>query len=93
MRFARFITKKFYWKGNSMFASLHTSTLAVDRVQSRNARSGMASWVIRAASLRAERKQLATLDDARLRDIGMTKDQALAEAARPIWDVPRGWRV
>ena len=76
-----------------MFASLHTSTLAVARVQSRSAFAGWATGLHRAMILRAERKHLATLDDARLADIGLSRADALAEASRPIWDVPRGWRV
>ena len=43
-------------------------------------------------TVRAERRRLAELDDATLRDIGLTRDQALREALRPIWDVPPRWR-
>ena len=35
-----------------------------------------------------QRKQLATLDDAALTDIGITRAQAQAEAARPLWTAP-----
>nr|WP_232209643.1 DUF1127 domain-containing protein [Rhodobacter sp. SW2] len=45
-----------------------------------------------AAALRHQRHTLAELDDATLADIGLTRDQALAEAARPLWDVPATWR-
>ncbi len=40
-----------------------------------------------------QRRVLAELDAARLEDIGITRHQARAEAARSIWDVPPGWRV
>ena len=76
-----------------MFASLHTSTLAVARVQSRSPLVVIAVRVRTALALRAQRKYLTTLDDARLRDIGLTRAQVVAEATRPIWDVPKGWRV
>ena len=76
-----------------MFASLHTSTMAIARIQSRSRATGLVARIRQALKLRAERKYLITLDDARLCDIGMTRAQAMAEAARPIWDVPRGWRV
>ena len=76
-----------------MFASLHTSTLAVARVQSRSRLGGLVAVVRDGMALRAQRKYLITLDDARLCDIGLTRAQALAEAQRPIWDVPRGWRA
>jgi uncharacterized protein YjiS (DUF1127 family) len=39
----------------------------------------------------SQRKRLATLDDALLRDIGLTRHQAEAEAARPIWNAPAQW--
>ncbi len=32
-----------------------------------------------------ERLSLATLDDRQLRDIGLTRDEALIEAGRPFW--------
>ena len=76
-----------------MFASLHTSTLAVARVQSRARIAGLAARIRHALVLRAERKRLTTLDDALLFDIGMTREQALTEAARSVWDVPHGWRA
>ena len=44
----------------------------------------------RAALLRS-RRQLAQLDDHLLRDIGLTRDQAQAEAALPLWDAPPHW--
>ena len=76
-----------------MFASLHTSSLAIARVQARSPLAGIAVRWRQAMNLRAGRKHLITLDDARLSDIGLTRAQAMAEAARPLWDVPRGWRV
>ena len=76
-----------------MFASLHTSTLAIARVQARSPLAGITGRLRQAMNLRARRKHLITLDDARLSDIGLTRAQAMAEAARPLWDVPRGWRA
>ncbi|MCO8145698.1 DUF1127 domain-containing protein [Rhodovulum tesquicola] len=38
-----------------------------------------------------QRHRLAELDDTLLRDIGLTRDEALAEARRPVWDVPQTW--
>jgi uncharacterized protein YjiS (DUF1127 family) len=40
---------------------------------------------------RVQRRSLATLDDAMLRDVGITRDQALSESKRRVWDVPDGW--
>lgn len=36
-------------------------------------------------------KRLATLDDAALRDMGLTRAQAEAEAVRPLWNAPDQW--
>ncbi|TCP41753.1 DUF1127 domain-containing protein [Rhodovulum marinum] len=38
-----------------------------------------------------QRRRLAELDEALLRDIGLTRDEAVAEARRPVWDVPQSW--
>jgi uncharacterized protein YjiS (DUF1127 family) len=39
-----------------------------------------------------QRRALALLNDALLRDIGITREQATTEATRPVWDVPPHWR-
>lgn len=41
--------------------------------------------------LRHERRQLAELSDDLLRDIGLTRREAVREARRPFWD-DTGWR-
>ena len=38
-----------------------------------------------------QRKALKLLDDSRLRDLGLTYAQAVQEAKRPVWDVPKYW--
>lgn len=38
------------------------------------------------------RKGLMRLDDHLLRDIGVTREEAQAEASRPIWDAPLHWK-
>ncbi|NSX56510.1 DUF1127 domain-containing protein [Parasulfitobacter algicola] len=42
-------------------------------------------------ALQKSRRALAQLDDAALADIGLTRESALAEANRPIWDAPISW--
>lgn len=42
--------------------------------------------------IRQHRQALRRLDTHLLRDIGLTPEQAEAEARRPIWDVPDHWR-
>ena len=48
--------------------------------------------VLDALSLRRQRRCLAKLDDRALKDIGITREQAEAEAARHIWDAPEFWQ-
>ncbi len=43
-------------------------------------------------ALYAERRALGRLDDLALRDLGLTREEADAEASRPVWDVPQTWR-
>ncbi|MEM8633226.1 MAG: DUF1127 domain-containing protein [Pseudomonadota bacterium] len=40
-----------------------------------------------------QRRTLADLSPHQLRDIGLTKEAAKRESARPIWDVPGHWRL
>jgi uncharacterized protein YjiS (DUF1127 family) len=48
--------------------------------------------MMQAVGLARQRRTLAALDPHMLRDIGITPDEAQAEAAKPLWDVPRHWR-
>jgi len=53
-------------------------------------------WLYRMQALLAVgrgRKRLAEMEASQLHDIGLSQDEALAESARPIWDVPPGWRL
>lgn len=38
-----------------------------------------------------QRRALAKLDDSRLLDLGLTREDALREANRAIWDAPQHW--
>ena len=73
-----------------MFASLHTSTLTLDRV-TRRAKRGISGILFTMLAVRAQRRALAAMDDSRLADLGLSRADAMAEAARPIWDVPARW--
>ena len=75
-----------------MFASLHTSTLTVRRVQARGTLADLLALVQFGLVARRQRQHLASLDDRALADIGLTRDEATTEAARPLWDVPGNWR-
>ena len=45
-----------------------------------------------ALALNRQRQSLLELDDAALKDIGISRYEALKEAERPVWDVPPSWR-
>jgi uncharacterized protein YjiS (DUF1127 family) len=55
-------------------------------------RLSLLSRFLDAGALARQRRHLAELDDAMLRDIGLTREQALREARRPRWDAPRHWQ-
>jgi len=44
-----------------------------------------------ALAVRHQRRQLAAMEAHRLADLGLTRAQALAEAERPMWNVPSHW--
>ncbi|MDT8856675.1 DUF1127 domain-containing protein [Paracoccaceae bacterium Fryx2] len=81
-----------------MFASLHTAQLTCSGLQSGRMLpvGGFFHRLLRTAELsriaRRQRDALARLDDHALEDIGLTRDEAFAEANRPLWDVPNAWR-
>ncbi len=64
--------------------------IALSRPCSSNRSIGI-SGVLNLLSLARQRRALARLDDHMLEDIGITRDDALAEAARPVWDAPNNW--
>lgn len=56
------------------------------------ARLSLLARVAKMVSLKRERQSLAQMDDSRLRDIGINRHDARAEAERSAWDVPDHWR-
>lgn len=51
----------------------------------------LAQLATRRFALARSRAALAQLDDNRLADIGVTRSEAEAEAARSLWDAPSHW--
>ena len=45
-----------------------------------------------ALTLLRQRQKLSKLDDAALRDIGVSRADARREAQRAVWDAPKSWR-
>ena len=75
-----------------MFASLTLSTMAVSHVQKRGSFADLIARLQSGLVAHAQRKQLRSLDDALLADIGLTRAQVEAECARPFWDIPTNAR-
>lgn len=53
--------------------------------------AGLLPRLAAALRLRRERQQLSGLSATQLRDIGITRQEAEAEARRPAWDAPDHW--
>ncbi|WP_102107843.1 DUF1127 domain-containing protein [Oceaniglobus roseus] len=58
----------------------------------RTGRPGLLAMLAAGLAARRQRRTLRDLDDAMLRDIGLTRHEALLESQRPLWDVPAQWR-
>jgi uncharacterized protein YjiS (DUF1127 family) len=69
--------------------SRRTATASGDNDRAKNQRLlwGMRfwGWCVRCAERSRERQALAQLGDRDLKDMGMTREQANAEAAKPFW--------
>lgn len=57
-----------------------------------HARVGWISRIAQHVAAWRQRQHLVRLDDAALKDIGLTRHQVDAEARRAIWDAPEIWR-
>lgn len=63
------------------------------RPSSRSAtRPAVFAFAARAIAARRQRAALKRLDDSALNDLGISRQAALQEASKPIWDVPKNWR-
>lgn len=47
-----------------------------------------AKWWFRILEVRRQRMALLALDDTLLSDVGISREAAVAEAKRPVWDFP-----
>jgi uncharacterized protein YjiS (DUF1127 family) len=54
-------------------------------------RPSLLSTITQMIALRRQRQHLDRLSDEQLKDIGVTRDQAEAEARRKAWDAPNFW--
>ena len=79
-------------KGKIMFASVATSTMTIRRVEMQSTLDRLVETLRLGLVAHRQRQALRGLDAARLADIGLSEQAALAEADRPFWDVPASWR-
>ncbi len=79
-------------KGNPMSILQSAAPSATSSPSLLRRMSALAAAILRCHELYRQRRGLKVLDDAMLRDIGLSRHEALTEAARPIWDVPTHWR-
>ncbi|MFC3118746.1 DUF1127 domain-containing protein [Jhaorihella thermophila] len=75
-------------KERTKLMTLFTDT----RISRRPALTDLWSQVKRMIVVRQQRRALRKLDARALEDIGITRAEAEAEAARPLWDAPDTWR-
>ncbi|MAQ84281.1 DUF1127 domain-containing protein [Psychromarinibacter halotolerans] len=47
--------------------------------------------IFQLSALRRQRLHLAQMDARMLDDIGVSRDEAMSEASRPVWDAPGHW--
>ena len=70
-----------------MITHSNAQALSVHHVGSK----GVFARLLLAHATWRQRRALARLDDAALRDIGVSRAQARSEVSRPAWDVPAHW--
>ncbi|MCR8546539.1 DUF1127 domain-containing protein [Salipiger sp. P9] len=58
----------------------------------RRARRPLLTRILTWQALYRQRRRLADLDAAALRDLGISRHDAEYEAQRPFWDAPESWR-
>ena len=64
----------------------------ISRLIAPTPRFGLVSRLRQLRAVARQRRALAALDVSRLRDLGLSAEDARIEAARPFWDVPATWR-
>ncbi|MDE3123349.1 MAG: hypothetical protein KGK00_16365 [Paracoccaceae bacterium] len=75
-----------------MFTSVHTTELTLSHLGHAK-RHGLVSRIMAARRARKELQRIADYDARLLDDVGLTRQDALDAAQKPIWDVPAHWRA
>jgi uncharacterized protein YjiS (DUF1127 family) len=71
---------------------MSTRRLALSTFQALGFLRALPARLLALAALSRSRKGLMRLDDHQLRDIGLSREDAQAEARRPVWDAPSHWK-
>jgi uncharacterized protein YjiS (DUF1127 family) len=66
--------------------------LALPRVFRRSTLATLPARILAASALARSRHSLRRLDDHLLRDIGISRAEALSEANKASWDAPSHWK-
>ena len=72
-------------------ATFQTNMIAAETIEPTCRPLGLVARIAQMAALYTQRKELAAFDAHQLDDLGLTRDAADAEAARPVWDAPYHW--
>ena len=60
-------------------------------IRSTSRRQHRAQQIRKLFRLHQQRNSLSLLSDRMLRDIGVSREEALRESRRPVWDLPQHW--
>ncbi len=58
----------------------------------RKSRRGFLSWIIETEAAYRENQKLSTMTDAQLRDIGVSREEAVRASKTSLWDAPIQFR-
>lgn len=71
---------------------MSTHPLSFRLILQPSALAGLPRRLLTLSAVSRSRRSLRLLDDHLLRDIGVTREEALSEAVRAPWDAPAHWK-
>lgn len=66
-------------------------SVTLTRQKSSRRRFSLLKTLFQAMQIQRQRRALQTLDEAALRDMGLTRGDVERESQRPVWDAPEIW--
>lgn len=67
---------------------MQTINTAISPVKAKQTAFGIFAYL----ELYKQRRALARMDDSQLKDLGLSRNEAMEEAKRSIWDAPANWK-